>query len=696
MPEDFLLEIGVEELPARFLEPGLAQMKELAESVLAEKRLAGEKIETFGTPRRLTLYVKGLPEKQEPLEQEVKGPAAKVAFSSTGAPTKAGEGFARSQGVKVSELTKKQVGGVDYVFAVKREEGRPAEEVLAEIAPGLIAALHFPKPMRWGHLEVRFARPIRWITALYGSKVVDFQYAALSSGRTTLGHRFLAKEPLAVANPKDYFDKMRSSYVMVNPSERKAEIWRQVQETAASVGGRVEENEDLLAEVNNLVEYPTALAGEFSPDYLRLPKEVLVTPMREHQRYFPVVDREGKLLNKFIAVKNGAADHMDTIRAGNEKVLRARLSDADFFYTEDLKTPLAEKVPALKKIIFQESLGTVYDKVVRISSLVEYLAGVAGLPAEDKKRALRASYLAKADLVTSMVYEFPELQGIMGREYALKSGENPVVARAISESYLPRFAGDELPATGPGKLLSIADKIDNITGCFAIGIQPSGSQDPYALRRQALGVSNILLEGEIELSLKELIACAYRGYEGKVALKFDQPEVADQVSAFFQQRLRGILIENGFSYDTVDAVLSAGCDNFVDALLRARALAEFRRENSFTQLLTAYIRANNLSRSTEARAVDPGALTEPAEKELYDILAGVQAKAPGLIEKKDFRALMSGIAALQAPLDAFFNAVLVMADDKKVRANRLALLKSLVLLVNIVADLSKIVAEAKQ
>ena len=388
---------------------------------------------------------------------EVKGPAVKVAYKSDGTPSRAAEGFARGQGVTVADLVKKPVGHVEYVFAFRREAGRPAREVLPEIAATLIAGLHFPKPMRWGDLEVRFARPIRWIVSLFGSEIVEFEFAGQKAGRVTYGHRFLSKEPVILSTSMEYFEKMRSSYVMVDLEERKATIWRQVQEMAASVGGAVEENEDLLNEVKNLVEYPTALVGEFSRDYLRLPKELLVTPMREHQRYFPVLGSDGCLLPKFIAVKNGAADHLDLVRAGNEKVLRARLADANFFFEEDLKAPLAERVPDLKKVVFQESLGTVYDKVERLVALAEFLGEAVNAGEQELKQIRRAAYLAKADLVTNMVYEFPELQGLMGREYAERTGEEKAVALALAEHYLPRFAGDSLPSSLPGQILSITE-----------------------------------------------------------------------------------------------------------------------------------------------------------------------------------------------------------------------------------------------
>lgn len=690
---DYLLEIGVEEMPARFLDPALDELKEKSTAVLKEQRLSFNRIETYGTPRRLTLFVEGLAVSQASLEMEVKGPAVKVAYKSDGTPSRAAEGFARGQGVTVADLVKKPVGHVEYVFAFRREAGRPAREVLPEIAATLIAGLHFPKPMRWGDLEVRFARPIRWIVSLFGSEIVEFEFAGQKAGRVTYGHRFLSKEPVILSTSMEYFEKMRSSYVMVDLEERKATIWRQVQEMAASVGGAVEDNEDLLNEVKNLVEYPTALVGEFSRDYLRLPKEVLVTPMREHQRYFPVVGSDGCLLPKFIAVKNGAADHLDLVRAGNEKVLRARLADANFFFEEDLKAPLVEKVPDLKKVVFQESLGTVYDKVERLVALAEFLGEAVNAGEQDLKQIRRAAYLAKADLVTNMVYEFPELQGLMGREYAERTGEKKAVALAIAEHYLPRFAGDGLPSSLPGQILSIVDKMDNLTGCFAIGIQPSGSQDPYALRRQALGISHIILEGQFDLSLEQLVEAAYRGYQGKVDLKISLEKVKEDISEFFRQRLKGIFSDRGFAYDTVEAVLASGFHHFSDTLLRVQALTDFRRDPAFGDLLTAYIRANNLAKKAPVLCPDPALMGESSERELYQHFLRVQEQAQILLEQRDYHALLAAIATLQAPLDQFFNSVMVMVEDEKLRANRLALLAGLAVLVQRVADLSKIVIE---
>lgn len=693
--QDYLLEIGVEEMPARFLEPALAELKDNAATLLKEQRLPYKRLAAYGTPRRITLYVEGLAVDQQSLEMEVKGPAVKVAYKPDGSPTRAAEGFARSQGVSIEELLKKPVGHVEYVFAVKREPGRPALEVLPQAGVSLISGLHFPKPMRWGDLDIRFARPIRWIVSLFGPDIVDFEFAGLKAGRITRGHRFLTQEAVTLISPQEYFEKMRSNYVLVDPVERKKKIWQQVQEQASAAGGRVEEDEELLSEVNNLVEYPTALVGEFSHEYLKLPREVLVTPMREHQRYFPVIGTDGSLMAKFIAVRNGTSEHLDIVQAGNEKVLRARLADANFFYQEDLKTALADKVPALKKVVFQETLGSIYDKVVRVGELAGSLAVAMGATEKELQDTLRAAYLAKADLVTNMVFEFTELQGIMGREYAKQSGEEQSVATAIFEHYLPRFADDQLPVTLPGKILSIADKIDNIVGCFAIGIQPSGSQDPYALRRQALGISHILLDGGFDLSLEKLVEKAYRSYEGKVQLKLNLAKVKDDVAEFFRQRLRGIFADKGYSYDTIEAVLAAGYDSFSETLLRLQALHNFRQKPAFGNLLTAYIRANNLSKNADERTIDPSLLEDASERELHDCLERVQIKAYNFRMEQDYKSLLAAIATLQEPLDNFFNSVMVMVEDEKVRGNRLSLLAGLAGLVKQVADLGKIVIDGQ-
>ena len=687
-----MFEIGVEEMPARFLTPALAQLKELAAQKLSEQRLDFADIFTFGTPRRLVLLVRELAAAQRPAEKEVKGPAAKVAFDEQKQPTRAALGFARSQGVTVAELTVKPVGPVDYVFAVVREEGRPAPEVLAEISPALITDLHFPKFMRWGEGELRFARPIRWLLALYGDQVIPVTAAGVTAGRRTYGHRFLSGAVLTVNDPEDYFEKMRDNFVLVDPVRRRTAIFEQVTALAAKEGGRAGEDAELLEEVANLVEYPTAVAGSFDEAFLKLPPEVLVTSMREHQRYFPVYRPDGRLLPRFIAVSN--TTDSPAIRRGYERVLRARLADAAFFWEEDLKTPLAQRGGALKKIVWQENLGTLFDKVERIAALAAFLAEALKAGGEEKEITLRAARLAKADLTTSMVYEFPELQGIMGREYALRQGEEPAVAQAVFEHYLPRFAGDRLPETVPGAVLSLADKMDTLTGCFALGISPTGSQDPYGLRRLALGVLSIVVARGLVLSLRELIARAYAGYRRAAAAAFEllEEKVRSGLEEFFAQRLRGLFGEQGLPADAGEAALAAGVDDLCGVVERARALADFRSgaPEACERLLTAFARANNLSKKHRRRDVDVSLFVHPAEENLYQAWQKVRAGVQKRLEQRDYRGALAELTALAAPVDNFFDGVMVMAEDERLRNNRLGLLKKVVDLVSTVADLSKL------
>lgn len=693
MAKDFLLEIGIEEMPARFLNPALGQLKELAAKILREKRVDCGEITSYGTPRRLVLYVKDMAEKQEALEKEVKGPAKKAAFDVDGNPTKAIQGFLRSQGAVLEDLVVRNLGQVEYLYAVKREEGRPTAEVLAEICPLLISGLHFPKPMRWGSLEMRFARPIRWLLSLYGDQVVPFELVTLKSDRITWGHRFLATGQMEISEPSDYFTRIREAYVLVDPAERKERIWQQVQELAAAEGGQVELDEDLLDEITNIVEWPTALCGSFDEGYLKLPAAVLVTPMREHQRYFPVLGKDGELLNKFIAVRNGTKAYIEIVTAGNEKVLRARLADARFFFEEDLKQPLGSKVNGLKKVVFLEGLGTMADKVDRVGALADHLATAQGADEQQQEQIQRAALLAKADLVTNMVYEFPELQGIMGREYAIRNGENPEVAEAIFQHYLPRSAGDRLPDTLAGRTLSLADKMDTIVGCFSIGIQPTGSQDPYALRRQALGICHICIEGELHLSLKELVGWAYQGYSEDVELKHNLDQVTGEIQEFFKQRLRGLLSERGLSYDTVEAVLAAGFDDVTGVVERGIAVASFRHEPAFAALMLAFNRANSLAKHAAGDDINEARLEHPAEQELYSRLTSLIKEVQPLLDQRNYAAVLGHIATIQKPLNTFFENVMVMVEDPEVKANRLALLKRLVNVSIRVADFTRIVVE---
>ncbi|GAW32266.1 glycine--tRNA ligase subunit beta [Carboxydocella sp. JDF658] len=692
MTREFLLEIGTEEIPAKFLPGAIKQLEELAQKALDKEKLTYEQIRVWATPRRLVLSITGLPEKQADVTEEVKGPAKKAAFDAEGKPTKAVEGFARSQGVALADLLIKEVNGVEYVFARKEIKGRSTAEVMTELAPTFISGLSFPKPMRWAHYDFRFARPIRWLLCLLDDQVLEFKLENLVSGRLTYGHRVLGPGPFTVNHASEYRQLLlEKGYVMVDQEERRRQVWQQIQDLAAREGGQVEEDADLLEEIIYLLEYPTALCGSFEAEFLQLPDEVIITPMKEHQRYFPVRDQQGRLLNKFITVRNGTADYIEIVREGNEKVLRARLADARFFYEEDQKQPLAAYLPRLDKIVFQENLGTLGEKVQRIQNLTSYLAETLQVVAEEKEIAARTARLAKADLVTSMVYEFPELQGIMGRYYARLSGEREEVAQAIFEHYLPRFAGDMLPASVAGALVSIADKLDTIVGCFAVGIQPTGSQDPYALRRQALGICHILLQRGWHLDLPAAINRTYAAIADKPGLKLDREKTVVEVMEFFRLRLRYILMEDeGLAYDTVDAVLAAGYADLTAAAERARALAKVRQEADFADVQTAFTRVVNLAKKDEGGQVVNELLQEPAEQALLAAWQAFREESEELLRAGRYEEWFKQASQLRPVIDRFFTEVMVMAKEEDLRRARLALLRELAADLSAAADLSKL------
>ena len=503
MSKTLLLEIGTEEVPAHVMPGILSQLKENAAKTFEELRIEYKNIKTLGTPRRSALLVEGLAEQQADLSKENRGPAVNIAFDADGNPTKAAQGFARGQGVKPEELVTKD----GYVYAMVHEKGGQTVDLLGETLKGLVDGLNFPNNMHWADLDYKFIRPLRWLVALYGQDVIDFEVANVKSGRTSRGHRFLSEGDFEIANAEDYVEACRKASIIVDQNERCEMIRQQIAEVAAANGGQAEVNEDLLEEVLYLVEYPTALCGKFDEKYLALPAEAVITPMRDHQRYFPVL-KDGQLLPLFITIRNGGKEHLETVQHGNERVLRARLEDAQFFFDEDRKKTLEQHGEKLKTVVFQDGLGTIYDKALRLEVLAGYIADAIGANEQDKKDAVRAAKLAKADLVTGMVTEFTELQGVMGREYALLDGETKAVAQAIDEHYMPRFAGDSQPASVAGRIVSLADKIDTIVGTFSRGLIPTGSQDPFALRRQALGIVNMLKEAQYHISLSQLVAKA--------------------------------------------------------------------------------------------------------------------------------------------------------------------------------------------
>jgi glycyl-tRNA synthetase beta chain len=688
MAKDLLLEIGVEEIPSAYMTEALANLKENAVLKLSQARLNYQSINCFGTARRLALIVNGLDEGQSDAVIENRGPKKTAAFDAEGNASKAGLGFARGQGVEFKELEIREHAGLEYMYAVKKEKGAPTEEILPEILKEIIQSLSFPRSMRWGTYQFRFARPIRWLTVVYEDQLVELKIENVVSGMYTMGHRFLSPGRLEIKNLADYREKLQENYVVLNQLERKDMISRQIKAVAATGGGEAMENDALLNEVTYLVEYPTAFHGHFDPDYLEVPPEVLTTSMIEHQRYFPLFNKEGKLLPGFIGISNGTADNIDTVRAGNERVLKARLEDALFFWREDLKKDWDQIAGQLDAVLFHERLGTVGEKVIRLQKNAVSIAGQIG--GIDIAAVERAAFLCKTDLLSSMVYEFPELQGIMGRYYALEAGETPAVSDAIYEHYLPRFAGDELPTSLVGIALSLAEKIDHLTGFFALDIKPSGSQDPYALRRQAMGIATIMLDKQPDIDLEKTIGDAYDNLTG-VELVHSRDEVIGEVLDFIRQRLRGILTERGYSYDVIDAVFALQGIDIADIEMRVKAVTEFKNLPGAEDFMVVYNRAHNLSKSWESDEINKDLLQEDTEIELLQAVEKVSPLVKDSIKQFDYTEALMQIIELRPHVDAFFDQVMVMSPDPEIKALRLGLLKKIADLCKLIADFSKIV-----
>jgi len=687
MSRDLLLEIGVEEMPSAFMAKALQDLKELAEQKLTAQRIGFTQVNSLGTPRRLVLHIQGLEEKQQDALIENRGPKKASAFDPQGNPGKAALGFARGQGMAVADLEIRDVDGTEYIFAIKKELGGITEEVLPDILLDIIHSLNFPKSMRWAYYQTRFARPIRWLLALYGNQSLTIQIENVKSSNLSYGHRFLAPEAFAVNSIDQYFKQLRQSYVIVDQNERKRVIWEQVQAVARQAGGRAMENDDLLEEVSFLLEYPTAFMGNFSPTYLDVPPEVLTTSMIAHQRYFPVFDDQQRLLPTFIGVRNGTDASLDIVKAGNERVLKARLEDALFFWKEDTSKALAEFVPGLKDVMFHERLGSVMNKVERLQKLAVFIGQATGLSTPEKLE--RAATLCKADLLSNMVYEFPELQGIMGRYYALKSQEDEEVANALLEHYMPRFAGDRLPASPTGLVLALAEKTDNLVACFAIGIRPSGSQDPYALRRQALGIVNIMLDLDLTIDFSSIIGAAYQGLIN-VKTEMGLGQITDELMDFIRQRLRGILLDKGYTFDVVDAVLALSLTDLRDILRRVQGVQDFKASTQVEDFMVVFNRSYNLSKKWTSTVVAPERLQDESEQKLYQQYLEVKQVVEQCIQEKDYQTALNGLTSLRADLDQFFTAVMVMVEDEALKAARLGILRSIAELCNTVADFTKI------
>lgn len=713
--EKLLFEIGTEEIPAKFMPGILKQLKELAAAKMQELRIPFEDITVYGTPRRMAFIAGGVAETQADVVVEAKGPSVKIAYVS-GAPSKAAQGFARGQGVDVKDLVVRD----NYVYAVKHLAGQPVVELLPGLLMDILTSLSFPKTMRWADYEFRFVRPIRWMVALFGDQIIPVEICGVKSGKFSMGHRFMQQSLKAAAESQgllsaalskvgnkvysalagvkgaveipsagDYKKVMYDNFVMVDQDERRALILQQIKDLAAQNGGEAEINEDLLEEVNYLVEWPTALCGKFEEKFLSLPKECIITPMREHQRYFPVLDEDGNLLNKFITVRNGGSEHLDIVTHGNERVLRARLSDAEFFFNEDRAIKLEDRLEKLKTVSFQEGLGNMYDKSERLVKMAEMLRFAINTPV-DEEELRRCALLCKTDLVTGMVIEFTELQGVMGREYALLDGEKPEVATGIFEHYLPRFAGDALPATTIGRIVGIGDKLDNICATFSRGLAPTGSQDPYALRRQALGVINILLDANYHISLAKIIA-------GTLYLLDIKPEetgkLVPQIMEFFKQRLRNLLMDQGIRYDVIDAVFAdKRNDDMVDLAVRCKVLAAYVEAGNAEPLVQVSVRVSNLCKKIEKEVAISGALfKDESENKLHEVVAAVSKEIIPEIVLYDYAAVLKAGEKVIEPVNTFFDNVMVMDEDENVKNNRLAMLEEVRGIVNAVGDLSLLV-----
>jgi glycyl-tRNA synthetase beta chain len=688
MASELLLEIGTEEIPAGFIPPVLEEMAASLSKLLAQERIAVGEILTWGTPRRLALVAREVATSQAEVTEEVIGPPKAVAFDGAGQPTRAAQGFAKAQGVKVSDLIEVDTPRGVYLAVSRRTFGRPTFECLRELLPGFILSLSFPKSMRWGALSLTFARPIHWILARFGGAVVPFDLGDVASGGVTYGHRFLAPEAREVADSGAYVAALKDAKVIVDPKERGALLQAALTQAAAQVGGEVVPNPGLLEENAFLVEYPSVVCGHLEEKFLELPDEVLITSMREHQRYFSLRGPDGRLLPHFLAVNNTLVRNPDLVRQGHERVLRARLSDAMFFYQEDRKTPLENRVEALKGVVFHSLLGTSYEKMERFRDLATILARI--LAPELEGMARRAATLCKADIVRKW-WEIPSLQGVMGRIYAQLSGEPPPVAAAIFTHYLPRHADDDLPDDLVGVLVGLADRLDTICGCFGVNLIPTGTADPYGLRRHALAMIRILRAQKLHLDLPQVVMAALDLLRQKISRTPE--ETGLEVLDFFQTRLQHLLLSEGFDHETVAAVLAAGSPDLVAAAHKVKALEEVRQSPEFPALAVAFKRVINISRDAEAGEVSELLFEHPEEKLLLDATGLMELEVAAALERRDYSVVCRALANLRGPVDAYFDKVLVMAEDERLRRNRLSLLSRISQTFLQMADFSRITTQ---
>ncbi|WP_314109735.1 glycine--tRNA ligase subunit beta [uncultured Veillonella sp.] len=680
MAKDLLFEIGAEEIPAGFMPNILGQLKQLAETKLNDAHLPFESIATYGTPRRLALIVKGLADTSAEISERHKGPSASIAYDADGNATKAAIGFARGKGLDVADLVVED----GYIYAETKTAGVPAKDIVTDMLPQLITGLNFPKSMHWGNLDAKFVRPVRWLVALLDEEVIPVEFATVKSGNVTRGHRFLGADEITIKNAASYVDTLKENFVMVDQDARRELISKQLHDIAASKNASIVWDDDLLEEINYLVEWPTALCGGFEESYLALPDAAIITPMKDHQRYFPLVDQDGKLLPMFLTVRNGSDHSIEVVQAGNERVLRARLDDAKFFFNEDRKKPLIDRQDGLTKIVFQEGLGNLADKTERLLKLGRVFGEECGLHEDAAVVLERATELAKTDLTTGMVTEFTELQGVMGKEYALLDGESPEVAEAIFEQYLPRFAGDVLPQTEAGKVLSIIDKVDNIVATFSRGLIPTGSQDPYALRRQTIGILNILLGSEWNISLRPIFKASMELLNVPAE---KQEELLGQVEEFFTLRLKNIFLDREVPHHVIDLLLSNNELSVADAEGLVNALLANRIDEN-VELVQAYTRMYNLVKDVEYTGVNSDLLKEDAEKALFEAASKASEASLAAWEANDYTAVVAVPATLVPAINKFFEDVMVMDKDEAIKANRLQLVRLAYSVMAIIGDIS--------
>lgn len=680
MAKDLLFEIGAEEIPAGFMPNILGQLKQLAETKLNDAHLPFESIATYGTPRRLALIVKGLADTSAEISERHKGPSASIAYDADGNATKAAIGFARGKGLDVADLVVED----GYIYAETKTAGVPAKDIVTDMLPQLITGLNFPKSMHWGNLDAKFVRPVRWLVALLDEEVIPVEFATVKSGNVTRGHRFLGADEITIKNAASYVDTLKENFVMVDQDARRELISKQLHDIAASKNASIVWDDDLLEEINYLVEWPTALCGGFEESYLALPDAAIITPMKDHQRYFPLVDQDGKLLPMFLTVRNGSDHSIEVVQAGNERVLRARLDDAKFFFNEDRKKPLIDRQDGLTKIVFQEGLGNLADKTERLLKLGRVFGEECGLHEDAAVVLERATELAKTDLTTGMVTEFTELQGVMGKEYALLDGESPEVAEAIFEQYLPRFAGDVLPQTEAGKVLSIIDKVDNIVATFSRGLIPTGSQDPYALRRQTIGILNILLGSEWNISLRPIFKASMELLNVPAE---KQDELLGQVEEFFTLRLKNIFLDREVPHHVIDLLLSNNELSVADAEGLVNALLANRIDENI-ELVQAYTRMYNLVKDVEYTGVNSDLLKEDAEKALFEAASKASEASLAAWEANDYAAVVAVPATLVPAINKFFEDVMVMDKDEAIKANRLQLVRLAYNVMAIIGDIS--------